>query len=257
MDLNLKNRTALVTGASRGIGLGVARALAAEGCHLHLCARSEGALKAARQSIIDEFPVKVSCHAFDLALEESAAKLAQACVDVDILINNAGAIPHGSVTSIDSAVWRESWDLKVFGFIALIRGIYGAMCERRGGVIINVIGNNGERPSAARLPASMANAALMAMSHALGAESADYGVRVIGVNPGLTETDRAVEGLRARAEKELGSGERWREVTTALPFGRIGTVPEVADVIAFLASDRASYISGTIVTIDGGGAWRK
>lgn len=257
MDLNLKGRSALVTGASRGIGFGAACSLAAEGCHLHLAARTAVDLEAARREIIHDHPVEVVCHALDLSLGENAVKLARECLAADILINNAGAVPHGSVTSLDEAAWRRSWDLKVFGFLNLTREIYRAMCERRRGVIINVIGNNGERPTAGRLAASMANAALMAMSRALGAESADHGVRVIGLNPGGTETDRPLVGLRAQAEKELGSAERWRELTTGFPFGRLATVQEIADVITFLASDRASYVSGTVVTVDGGASWRK
>lgn len=257
MDLNLRGRSALVTGASRGIGFGVARALAAEGCHLHLASRTAADLEAARRKILGTAAVEVTCHALDLSVSENARELARACSGVDILVNNAGAVPHGSITNLDEATWRSSWDLKVFGFVNLTREIYRAMCERRRGVIINVIGNHGEHPMAGHLASSMANAALMAMSRALGAESADYGVRVVGVNPGATETDRLVGRLRSRAEGELGDAERWRELTRAFPFGRLATVEEVADVIAFLASDRASYVSGTIVTIDGGATLRK
>ena len=256
MDLGLKGRTALITGGSRGIGYGAARVLAAEGCHLHLASRSAADLESARRKLTDAHAVTVTCHALDLGASENVRKLAGACRSVDILVNNAGAIPQGTVTGLDEKTWRDAWDLKVFGFINLIRDIYANMCERRSGVIVNVIGVAGERPVANYMAGSMGNAALMALTRALGAESPDHGVRVVGVNPGAIETDRQVVRWRARAEKELGSAERWRELTTGFPFGRLGTVDEVANMIAFLCSDLSSYTTGAIVTVDGGASWR-
>ena len=257
MDLGLQGRTALVTGGSRGIGYGIAQLLAAEGCHLHLASRSAADLETARRRITDAHEVQVTCHALDLGSSDNVCKLAQACGDVDILVNNAGAIPQGSVAGLDEKTWRTAWDLKVFGFINLIREIYPAMCKRRSGVIVNVIGIAGERPVANYIAGSMGNASLVALTRALGAESPDFGVRVVGVHPGGTETDRQVVRWRARAEKELGSAERWRELTTGFPFGRLGTVDEVANMIVFLCSDLSSYTTGTVIAVDGGSSWRK
>ena len=256
MDLKLSGRTALITGGSRGIGLGVAHALAAEGCHLHLSSRNAADLDAAHSKIAAAHKVKVTCHALDLAVSDNARKLAHACRDVDILVNNAGAIPQGTLTGLDEKVWRDSWDLKVFGFINVAREIYAAMCERKRGVILNVIGGAGERPTAGYIAGSMANAGLMAFSRALGADSPNHGVRVLGLNPSATATDRGVARWRNLAQKDLGDAERWRELTKGFPFGRPATVEEIADVVTFLCSDRASYVSGTIISVDGGASAR-
>jgi NAD(P)-dependent dehydrogenase (short-subunit alcohol dehydrogenase family) len=256
MDLKLTGRTALITGGSRGIGFGVAQSLAAEGCNLHLTSRNAADLDTARGKLLAAHKVSVTCHALDLGVSENARKLSHACRDVDILVNNAGAIPQGTLTGLEEKAWRESWDLKVFGFINVAREIYAAMCERKRGVIINVIGGAGERPTAGYIAGSMANASLMAFSRALGAESPNHGVRVIGVNPTATATDRGVTRWRNVAQKELGDPERWRELTKGFPFGRPASVEEVADVVAFLCSDRASYVSGTVIAVDGGSASR-
>ena len=257
MDLQLKGRSALITGGSRGIGFGIAHLLAAEGCNLHLAARSAADLDAARKKIADAHPVAITTHALDLSTAENVLKLARESAAVDILINNAGAIPQGSITDLDDKTWRTAWDLKVFGFINLTREVYREMCQRKRGVVINVIGTAGARPTAGYLAGSMANSALMTMSCALGSDSPRYGVRVMGVNPTATATDRGVARWRKEAEKELGDPERWRELTKGFPFGRPATVEEVANVVVFLASDRASYMSGSVVNVDGGAVWRK
>ena len=257
MDLRIKGKTALITGGSRGIGLGVARLLAEEGCNLHLVSRKAENLDAARQAILTEYKVEVTCHAADLANSAAASKLARQLKDVDILINNAGSIPQGSLAQMDDAALQASWSLKLFGFLNMAREVYTAMCERRSGVIINVIGASGARPRADYISGSMANAALIAMSRALGAEGPDYGVRVVGLNPAATETERQRVRWQARAQKELGDSKRWPELTKGYPFGRLAAVDEIASAIVFLASGRASYISGTVVTVDGGRSFRR
>jgi len=257
MDLQLKGRTALVTGGSRGIGFGVAQQFAAEGCNLHLASRSAADLETARSKITAAHPVKVTCHALDLAVAENTDRLARECGDIDILINNAGAIPQGGILDFDDHAWRAGWELKMFGYINLTREVYRGMCERRRGVIVNVIGGAGERPTAGYIAGSIANSGLMTMSRALGAESPKFGVRVLGLNPSATATDRGVVRWRNQAQKELGDAERWQELTKGFPFGRPASVEEVANVIVFLASERASYVSGTVVSVDGGAAWRK
>ena len=160
---------------------------------------------------------------------------------VDILINNAGAIPKGDLLELDDARWREAWDLKVFGYINMCRDFYRAMQARKSGVIINIIGLSSEKLDYDYLAGSTGNAGLVAFTRALGSLSIEYGVRVLGVNPGYVETERAMRGLRIRAQKELGDPEKWPDLVRDLwPRGKMITPKEIADVVAFLASDRAS-----------------
>jgi NAD(P)-dependent dehydrogenase (short-subunit alcohol dehydrogenase family) len=257
MDLQLKGKTALVTGASRGIGLGVAEVFAAEGCNLHLASRSRKDLDAARDRIAAATGVNVTTHPLDLSVAENAVKLARECGDIDILVNNAGAIPQGAITEVDDKTLRAAWDLKLFGYINLTREIYRRMCERRQGVIVNVLGAAGERPTAAYIAGSIANSGLITLSRALGADSPKYGVRVVGLNPGPTATERGIEIWRTRAQKDFGDPERCIDLTKGFPFGRAASVEEVANVVVFLASGRASYVSGTVINVDGGTAWRR
>lgn len=260
MDLELRGKKVLITGGSKGIGLACARAFAAEGALVHIASRNEAELKAAASAIKADFKADVGVHPCDLSKRENVVALAAACGDVDILVNNAGAIPGGNLLDLDDARWHQGWDLKVFGTITLTREIYRRMRERASGVIVNVIGVAGERPRADYMAGTSGNAALMAFTRALGGESPDYGIRAIGVNPGRIETERQVNHMKERAKKELGDAGRWQEVQAkiaeTLPFKRAGRPSEVGDLVVYLASARASYISGTIVTIDCGQSLR-
>jgi NAD(P)-dependent dehydrogenase (short-subunit alcohol dehydrogenase family) len=256
MDLGLNGLTALVTGASRGIGFAIAQGLAREGCHLHIAARTAADLETARRKILDEYDVRVGCHALDLSESASIATLAERCGTVDILVNNAGGIPAARLGEIDDARWRQAWDLKVFGYVNLTRALYRAMQEKRRGVVVNVIGVSGERLRQDYIAGSTGNAALMAFTRTLGGESVDYGVRVVGVNPGQIDTDRLRSRFEPRAKAELGDPSRWRELIRNAPFGRLARPDEIADAVVWLASARASYVSGTILTVDGGRAVR-
>ncbi len=254
MDLGLRDKRALVTGASKGIGRAVADALAAEGCHLALVARDADVLRAAADEIRARANVNVETRAADLSTSDGQRTVVAAFPDVDLVINNAGSNPAGEIDQIDEETWRSSWDLKVFGYINLCRAYFANMKARGDGVIVNIIGAAGERMNASYILGSSGNVALMGLTRALGARAPDVGVRVVGVNPGLTATERAQQMLRTWSEQKFGTPERTDEVLAEmnLPFGRMGEPTEVADLVAFLASPRAAYISGTIVTIDGG-----
>ena len=260
MDLGLNGKSALITGGSKGIGLAAAVSLAAEGCNLHLAARTAADLDQAKARIQSAHKVQVSLHVRDLSKHAECVELAKACGGVDILINNAGAIPGGSLRNLDDTAWRKGWELKLFGYISLTREIYTRMCERKSGTIINVIGSAGERPNAGYIAGTTANAGLMAFSRALGAEAPDNGIRVVGVNPGKTATERQINLAKDAAREKFGDANRYPEILKIadanLPYGRSARPDELGDVIAFLCSARASYVNGTIVTVDGGNSLR-
>ena len=140
MDLGLKSRRALVTGASRGIGYAIANALAAEGCDLHVAARTKADIEAAAQKLAAAHGVSVIPQVCDLSDPAATAELAGRCGDVDILVNNAGSIPKGHFETVSDTKLREGWNLKLFGYINLARPVYSAMCDRGRGVIVNIIG---------------------------------------------------------------------------------------------------------------------
>lgn len=256
MDLQLRGKTVLITGASKGIGLACAHGFAAEGCNLHLAARSAEPMLAAKAEIEAEHGVRVTIHAGSLADDAAMRALADAVGDVDILVNNAGDIPAGDIEAVDDAAWRRGWDLKVFGYISLTRAYWARMKAQGHGVIINDIGNSGENWDARYIAGSSGNASLMAFTKALGAVSLDHGVRVVGINPGPVATERMIKLMKRRAVDWYGDESRWEELFDKYPGKRPATAEEVADLTLFLASQRAGYITGTVVTIDGGIASR-
>ena len=242
MDLNLKGKRALVTGGSKGIGRACAQVLAAEGCTVLVAARNPEPGPQAK--------------AIDLSQRGAAEALAEWAGELDILVNNAGAIPGGDLLKVDEESWRRAWDLKLFGYINLTRQVYARMKARRRGVIVNIIGNAGEKLDASYIAGSTANAGIMAFTRALGGASHADGIRVLGINPGPVSTDRLKSLFRQRAETKFGDPERFPELFAGMSFGRPATPEEIAWAVAFLASDRSAYTTGSILSIDGGLAAR-
>ncbi len=242
MELNLKGKRALVTGASKGIGRACVEMLEAEGCQVLGVSRSIAPGPKAK--------------AADLSVHGVAEEVAAWAGDLDILVNNAGAIPGGDLLKVDEDTWRKAWDLKVFGYINLTRAIYAGMKKRKRGVIVNVIGAAGEKMNAAYITGSVGNAGLMAFTRALGGASHADGIRVVGINPGPVATDRLISLHKQMAQTKLGDASRYEELFKDMSFGRPATSEEIANAVAFFASDRSAYTSGTILTIDGGSSNR-
>lgn len=256
MDLGLRGKWALVSGASQGIGRAAAHSLAREGCNLRLVARDEAALVDLSAELVREYDVSVTVHPCDLSRHGAAVELAASCGEVDILVNNAGNTPRGDILSVDEQTWRDGWELKIFGYINMTREFYRRMVARGSGVIVNVIGIGAEKLEYAYAAGGAGNSAIATLTRSIGSVSLDLGVRVVGVHPGWVETEKAKRSLRKRAAAELGDEARWPELVTDWPRGRLIAPAEIADVVAFVASDRASAMSGTIVTVDAGFASR-
>lgn len=215
---------------------------------MHITGRSEADLIVAAETIGGT----VHRHAGDMRNTEDLARLAKSCSDVDILVNNAGATPTGRIDEVSADDWREGLELKVVATVDLTRAIYAQMCKRGRGVIVNVIGNCGERPDPDIIIATVTNTGMMGFTKALGAVSPAHGVRVVGVNPGPTATERLIYIMRDKALDRTGDAENWRDLLEPLPFGRASEPKEQAAMIAFAASEQCNYVSGTILTVDGG-----
>lgn len=256
METGLVGRSVLITGASRGIGRAAVLGFAAEGCVLHLAGRNEADLRAVAAQALDHGAKSAQVHTGDLMHTGEPARLARACGEIDVLVTNAGATPTGPIETVTKSDWQEGLGLKVISTALLIGEVYRSMCERRSGVIVNVIGNCGERPDPEIIIGTVCNAGMMNFTRALGADSPRHGVRVLGVNPGPTATERLIMLMERKAADRLGDAQRWTDLTAPLPFGRAATPEEIANMIVFGASDRASFVSGTVLTVDGGVAWR-
>jgi 3-oxoacyl-[acyl-carrier protein] reductase len=252
MDLQLKGKRAVITGGSKGIGLAIAMRFAKEGAIPVLVSRSAETLEKAALAIQQETGIVAQTVAVDLATQEGIEKLMSSAGEIDILVNNAGAIPGGSLADVSDDKWRQAWELKLFGYINLIRAVLPAMEQRGSGVISNIIGMAGAAPRAEYICGATANAALIAFTQAVGGTSPRKGVRVFGINPSPTRSDRMEGMLRMQATKKLGDGNRWLELTAGLPFGRMTEPAEIADLTVFCCSPLAGYVSGTVLNVDGG-----
>jgi 3-oxoacyl-[acyl-carrier protein] reductase len=255
MDYQLKEKIALVTGGSKGIGFAIAKALAAEGCSLRLVARDLVSLEDARRQIQSAHKVEVLIESVNLSEPGAAEELAAAYPETEILINSAGAIGRGSLLTIDPVDFRDSFEGKVMSTIMLSRALYPYMIARKAGVMINIIGIAGERLNANSIGTSVANAALIAFTKAFGSETVNHGVRVVGINPGLIHTPRTESLLHPRNDTDR---QAYAKVMANLPYGRMGTPDEIANLAVFFASDAMSkYISGDVISVDAGTRFRQ
>lgn len=257
MDLGLSDRVALVTGASRGIGRAVALALASEGARVAMCARDTATLAAAAADIRAKSGAEVLPVAADLSTLEGVTRVTEVTGQhlgrIDILVNNAGAIRAGDFLAIPDAQWITDWNLKLLGYIRMARAVFPIMQAQGGGRIVNIVGAAARNPTATYLPGGAANAALVNFTKGLADFGAKSNILVTAVSPAATRTERWGSLLEAEAKAQGKSVEQVRaEREGAYPLGRIALPEEIADLVCFLASARAAFLTGVCITIDGG-----
>lgn len=257
MDLGLQDKVALVAASSRGLGRAVAEELAAEGARLVICSRREATIRGAAAAIAEQHHVDVIAVAADLTVTGEAELVARAAIErfgrVDVLITNAGGPPAGPFESHDLQTWRAAVTLNLESAIALIRGVLPGMKERKWGRIINITSIAVKQPVDNLILSNSVRAAVTGMARTLANEVAQHGITVNNVLPGYTRTER-VEELAAFTAKQAGTSPDearagWEQ---QIPMRRLGEPREFAALVAFLASERASYITGTSITVDGG-----
>lgn len=257
MDLRLRGKVAMVSGASKGIGRAIAAGLAEEGVNLALNARGSELLGKVAEEITREHAVQTLAVPGDMSRLEDIRALVQETLDrfgrVDILVNCAGSSQGGILWEVPDEVWLDSWGLKLFGYVRLMREVIPHMMAQGGGRIVNVVGNSGKQPFPTMLPGGSANAALLTITKGAADALAKHNIVVNAVNPGPIRTERW-DSLMERLGKTLGvsAAEYEASYVREIPAGRIGRPEEIADLVVFLASERASYMSGISITADGG-----
>ena len=260
MDLQLRNKVAVITGGSKGLGAASAWLLASEGAKLVLAARTADVLTALRGQLIDRHQAEVTTVAIDLTAPDSAEAVARTAVEaygrIDSLINSAGSSQGGLFWEIPDEVWEQSLTLKFLGAVRIMRAVIPIMLKQSYGRIVTVAGSAGRQPNSRLLPGAAANAALLAITKGLADEVARHGIVVNAVNPGPTRTERWITLMHNLAQSSHRSVTKVEsEFTDGIPMGRLAEPEEIARAIVFLASDCASNITGTSITADGG--WTK
>jgi NAD(P)-dependent dehydrogenase (short-subunit alcohol dehydrogenase family) len=251
MDLGLKDKKVLITGGSKGIGLACAKAFIAEGAKVALVSRSQQNLDQAKATVGNAYTI-----AADLVDAAAAAAMVERVEKefgpIDVLVNSAGAAKRTDAEDLTPAAWRAGMDAKYFSYINVIDPLIKRMGRRGRGVVINVIGAGGKVASPTHLAGGAANAALMLATAGLAYAYAGKGVRVVGLNPGVTKTERVAQGLKAEAKRANVSEEQaYKQMVARLPMGRPAEPEELADIVVFAASERGRYLNGANISTDG------
>jgi NAD(P)-dependent dehydrogenase (short-subunit alcohol dehydrogenase family) len=251
MDLGLKDKKVLITGGSKGIGFACAKAFIAEGARVALVSRSQENLDKAKKAL---------AQAYVIAADLTDAAAAGAMVEkveaefgpIDVLVNSAGAAKRTDADDLTPAAWRAGMDAKYFSYINVIDPLIKRMGKRGTGVVINIIGSGGKVASPTHLAGGAANAALLLATAGLAFAYASKGVRVVGVSPGITRTERVAEGLKAEAKRANVSEEQaYKQMIARLPMGKPAEPEEIADIVVFAASERGRYLTGANISTDG------
>src|SRR5918999_1022455 len=251
MDLGLKGKNVLVTGGSKGIGLACAKAFIGEGARVAIVSRSRENLEAAKKTVGEAYTV-----AADLTDAAAAAAMVERVEKefgpLDVLVNSAGAAKRTDADDLTPAAWRAGMDAKYFSYINVIDPVIKRMGKRGRGAVINIIGSGGKVASPTHLAGGAANPPLLPATAGLAYAYASKGVRVVGVSPGVTKTERVAEGLKAEAKRaNVTEDQAYKQMVARLPLGRPAEPEEIADIVLFAASERGRYLTGANISTDG------
>jgi 3-oxoacyl-[acyl-carrier protein] reductase len=257
MDLKLTGKTALVTGGSEGIGKGIAIALANEGVDVAICARRKEPLEATAAEIAKATNRKIVAIPADLTKDEDAKNFVEqghkALGRIDIMVNNAGSAPGGVIEHLSEADWALSLQLKFMGYVRCLRYVLPIMVKQGGGRVVNLIGNDGVKPSYWEIAPGAANAAGQNLTLSLAGQYGKHNISMCAVNPGPVRTERWAGLVKAMSrDMKLSYEEADKLAPSSIPMGRIAEVEEVANLVVMLASPLMHMVNGTMIEIDGG-----
>jgi NAD(P)-dependent dehydrogenase (short-subunit alcohol dehydrogenase family) len=257
MDLQLENKTALVTGGSEGIGKGIALLLAQEGVDVAICSRRKDVLEAAAAEIAKATGRKIVAIPADLTKDADARHFIEkghaALGRVDIMINNAGSSPGGVIEHLSEDDWAQSLQLKFMGYVRCLRYVLPIMVKQGGGRVVNLIGNDGVKPSYWEIAPGAANAAGQNLTMSLAGQYGKHGISFCAVNPGPVRTERWDGLVKAMSrDMKISHDEANQLAPSSIPMGRIAEVEEVAALVTMLASPLMHMVNGTQIEIDGG-----
>jgi NAD(P)-dependent dehydrogenase (short-subunit alcohol dehydrogenase family) len=255
MELGLQDKIILITGGSKGIGFACAEAFCREGARVAIASRSQSNLHAAHDNLAKSGHRVFTVRA-DLVQSADAKSMVSVTQEelgpIDVLINSAGAAKRYAPEDLVAQSWHDAMDAKFFAMVHPLDAVLPGMLERGHGVIVNIIGMGGKVASPIHLPGGAANAAMMLVSNGMASAYARQGIRINAINPGATMTGRVKEALAIEARRAgTTEDEALAKGQAKIPLGRYGDPAEIAEVALFLASDRASYVAGAIVPMDG------
>ena len=261
MDLKLEGKNAIVTGGSAGIGFACAKALVEEGTNVIIIGRNQKHLEEAVEKLLKinigkNRPTIIPVSG-DLSEVDTANKIIDIAIsqfgNIDILVNNAGSAPAGSFLDLTDEHFMQAWNLKLLGYIRMIKAVAPHMMQQKDGKIINIIGSAGRTPTPTFLPGSTTNAALINFTKGISKELAKYNVRINAISPGVTSTERASRlAIQRAAAKCITIEEEEKEVISSIPLGKMVDPDEIASFVLLLASNLVPSITGTEIVIDGG-----
>ncbi len=257
MDLALRDKVALVAASSRGLGYAIAHELAAEGAAIVMCARGEGRLKEAARAIAAATGARVVPIAADVARPDDMSNLVGAALGafgrVDVLVTNSGGPPPGTFESTPPEAWKKAVDVVLTSAVELIRAVLPGMKQRRFGRILNVTSITVKQPVENLILSNALRAAVTGMARTLASETAPFGITVNNLLPGYTRTERLSELAESSAGRTGGApADFYKRLESEIPARRLGEPRELAALAAFLASERAGYVTGQSIAVDGG-----